>query len=147
MKDISGKAVTERRAIAQAVLYVKPSTIEALKAGTLPKGDPLPIAKVAAIQAAKNTSQIIPYCHPLPIEFVGVQFDIQKDHVKVTVEVAALYKTGVEMEALTAAGVAALTIYDMTKGLDPEMRIAEHCLLSKTGGKSDLTLKSKNHVR
>lgn len=137
MKDITDKAVTKRRAVAQAVLHAKLETIEQLKNGTLPKGDPLPVAKVAAIQAAKNTSQIIPYCHPLQLEHVGVEFDVQADHIIATVDVTAFYKTGVEMEALTAVSAAVLTIYDMTKGVDPAMRITDHYLISKTGGKSD----------
>lgn len=139
MKDITQKQSTQRRAIAQAVLHAKPKTIQALRAGTLPKGDPLPVAKIAAIQAAKNTSQIIPYCHPLQLEHVGVDFKVENDRITVTVNVSAFYKTGVEMEALTAASVAVLTIYDMTKGIDPGMRIADHYLISKTGGKSDFS--------
>lgn len=139
MKDITQKQSTQRRAIAQAVLHAKPETIQALRAGTLPKGDPLPVAKVAAIQAAKNTSQIIPYCHPLQLEHVGVDFKVEDDRITATVDVSAFYKTGVEMEALTAASAAVLTIYDMTKGVDPGMRITDHYLLSKTGGKSDFS--------
>ena len=142
MKDITQKDITKRRAVAQAVLNAKPETIEQLRQGTLPKGDPLPVAKVAAIQAAKNTSQIIPYCHPLQLEHVGVEFDVQDDHIKVTVDVTAFYKTGVEMEALTAASAAALTIYDMTKGVDPAMRITDNYLVLKTGGKSDFKVEN-----
>ena len=100
-------------------------------------------AKVAAIQAAKNTPQIIPYCHPLQLEHVSVDFDLQKNHVTATVEVAAFYKTGVEMEALTAATVAALTLYDMMKPVDPMLRIDDIVLVKKTGGKSDINLKPK----
>lgn len=137
MKDISDKNVTNRKAIAQAVLHMKPDTVTQLREGRLPKGDPLPVAKVAAIQAAKNTSQIIPYCHPLQLEHVRVNFDVADDRITATVEVGAHYKTGVEMEALTAASAAVLTIYDMTKGVDPDMRITDHYLLEKTGGKSD----------
>ena len=146
MKDISGKAVTERRATAQAVLHMKPKTIAVLHRGEVPKGDPLPVAKVAAIQAAKNTSQIIPYCHPLQLEYTGVTFKVGKDTITVTVEVAAAYKTGVEMEALTAASVAVLTIYDMLKGIDPEMEISDHRLLTKSGGKSDINLIRKTRA-
>ena len=137
MKDITQKQNTQRRAVAQAVLHAKPATIQQLKDGLLPKGDPLPVAKVAAIQAAKNTSQIIPYCHPLQLEHVGVDFKVEEDRITVTVDVSAFYKTGVEMEALTAASAAALTIYDMTKGVDPDMRITDNFLILKTGGKSD----------
>ncbi len=141
MKDITQKQPTNRRAVAQAVLHAAPETILRLKAGTLPKADPLPVAKVAAIQAAKNTSQIIPYCHPLQLEHVGVDFQVETDHIKITVDVSAFYKTGVEMEALTAASAAALTIYDMAKGVDPGMRITDHFLVLKTGGKSDYSAK------
>ena len=137
MKDVAQKPNTQRRAVAQAVLHAKPETIQQLKDGLLPKGDPLPVAKVAAIQAAKNTSQIIPYCHPLQLEHVRVDFKIEADRITITVDVSAFYKTGVEMEALTAANVAALTIYDMTKGVDPDLRITDNFLILKTGGKSD----------
>src|SRR3990170_1839099 len=113
MRDISNKTSTLRTAIAKATLKVSPQTIQFIRDGKIPKGDPLPVAKVAAIQAAKNTSQIIPYCHPLPVDFVDCRFDLHADSIEITTEVKAIYKTGVEMEALTAASVAALTIYDM----------------------------------
>ncbi len=116
---------------------MKPKTIRAIKDGKVPKGDPLPVAKVAAIQAAKNTSQIIPYCHPLALEHVEVVFNIKPTSITLTVDVSAHYKTGVEMEALTAASVGVLTLYDMLKGIDPAMEISDHRLLKKTGGKSD----------
>jgi cyclic pyranopterin phosphate synthase len=115
-----------------------------LRNATLPKGDALPVAKVAAVQAAKNTPQIIPYCHPLQLEHVGVDFKLTNTTATVTVEVAAYYKTGVEMEALTAATAAALTLYDMMKSVDPLMRIDDIVLLKKTGGKSDINLKAKS---
>jgi molybdenum cofactor biosynthesis protein MoaC len=108
-----------------------------IRENKIPKGNPLEVAKVAAIQGAKNTSQIIPYCHPLPIDFVGVEFTIGKADIVATVEVKAIYKTGVEMEALTGASVAVLTLYDMMKMLDDEMEILGVKLLSKKGGKSD----------
>jgi cyclic pyranopterin monophosphate synthase len=137
MRDISQKPSTLRTARAQAVLRAAKSTIAAVKAGQVPKGDPLPVAKVAAIQAAKNTSRIIPYCHPLPIDYVGVEFQLGDDTICATIEVKAIYKTGVEMEALAAASVAALTIYDMLKMIDEEMEILGIKLLEKRGGKSD----------
>jgi cyclic pyranopterin phosphate synthase len=137
MIDISNKIKTLRTAVARATLKLKPETIELIHQNKIPKGDPLAVAKVAAIQAAKNTSQIIPYCHPLPIDYVGVDFNIGKDFIEVNVTVKAIYKTGVEMEALTAASVAVLTIYDMTKMLDDSMEIIGVKLLEKTGGKSD----------
>lgn len=137
MRDISNKINTLRTARAEATLRAATSTIQAIKDGKIPKGDPLPVAKVAAIQAAKNTSQIIPYCHPLPVDYTGVNFELRDNAIVVTVEVKAIYKTGVEMEALTAASVAVLTLYDMLKMLDEEMEILGIKLLEKRGGKSD----------
>jgi cyclic pyranopterin monophosphate synthase len=137
MRDISRKITTLRTAVAQSTLRVSPSTITLIRENKIPKGNPLEVAKVAAIQGAKNTSQIIPYCHPLPVDFVGVEFAIGTADIVVTVEVKAIYKTGVEMEALTGASVAALTLYDMMKMLDDEMEILGVKLLSKKGGKSD----------
>src|SRR5208283_4598614 len=137
MRDISRKITTLRTAVAQSTLRVSPSTIALIRENKIPKGNPLEVAKVAAIQGAKNTSQIIPYCHPLPVDFVGVEFTIGKSDIVVTVEVKAIYKTGVEMEALTGASIAALTLYDMMKMLDDEMEILGVKLLSKKGGKSD----------
>lgn len=142
MRDISAKTNTLRTAQAQATLRASKASLDAIKNNTVPKGDPLPIAKVAAIQAAKNTSQIIPYCHPLPVEFVGVEYTLTETEITVDVTVKAIYKTGVEMEALTAASVAALTIYDMLKMIDEEMEILGVRLLKKTGGKSDYRKKS-----
>src|SRR5262245_17077497 len=115
MRDITQKASSLRTAIAKAVLKVTPSTITKIKDGKVPKGNPLEVARVAAIQGAKNTSQIIPFCHPLPVDYVGVEFHLDQDSIEIITTVKAIYKTGVEMEALTAASIAALTIYDMTK--------------------------------
>lgn len=137
MIDISAKNKTLRTATAQARLLLSPSTITRIREGTIPKGDPLDVAKVAAIQAAKNTSSIIPYCHPLPIDFAGVEFEFGEDWIDVRTTVKAIYKTGVEMEALTAASVAVLTLYDMMKMVDDRMAIGSITLLKKTGGKSD----------
>ena len=137
MFDISKKSSTLRTAAAEATLTITPATRERIRRQDIPKGDPFPVAKVAAIQAAKNTSQLIPYCHPLPVEFVGVEFDLRDEAIVITVTVTAVHKTGVEMEALTAASVAALTCYDMLKMLDDTLEIAGVRLLSKHGGKSD----------
>jgi cyclic pyranopterin monophosphate synthase len=137
MRDISSKYATLRTATARAAVRVNPATIRLLRQGKLPKGDPLPVARVAAIQAAKNTSQIIPYCHPVPLDFVGVDFQVARDRIVATVKVKAVGKTGVEMEALTAASVAALTLYDMLKPVDDQLEILGVQLLEKTGGKSD----------
>jgi len=135
--DISRKHSTLRTATAGATLVLKPETVALVRAGRIPKGDPLAVAKVAAIQAAKNTSQIIPYCHPLPVDFVGVDFEMGEGRIEIKATVKAIHKTGVEMEALTAASVAALTLYDMMKMLDETMEIADVRLLEKTGGKDD----------
>ena len=137
MRDISHKTATLRTATAEATLTVRPETIVRIRNRDVPKGDVLEIAKVAAVLAAKSTSQIIPYCHPLPVDFVDVAFALNEDAVRITVTVKAVYKTGVEMEALTAASVAALTCYDMLKMLDATMEITRLRLVEKRGGKSD----------
>ncbi len=143
MKDVSDKISTQRIAEAKATLRLSPSTVEKIKNHSLPKGNALEVAKVAAIQAAKNTHQIIPYCHPIPVDFVGVEYDIDEDSVCVRTKVKAIYKTGVEMEALTSASVAVLTIYDMVKMFDELAEIEGVTLLSKSGGKSDFYKKTK----
>jgi cyclic pyranopterin phosphate synthase len=139
MWDVSGKENTVRTATAQAVLRAKRETLKAIRDGAVPKGDPLPVAKVAAIQAAKNTPAIIPYCHPLPLTHVGVEFELGMESIQITVTTKTNYKTGVEMEALTAAAAAALTLYDMLKQIDVGMTIESIHLVEKTGGKSDYT--------
>jgi molybdenum cofactor biosynthesis protein MoaC len=139
MKDVSRKIKTSRSARAQAVLIGRPETVKLLRDGNLPKGDPIPVAKVAAIQAAKNASQIIPYCHPIPLDFVGCSFEVGEADITLTTEVKAIFKTGVEMEALTAAAVGALTLYDMLKPVDDTMSIDHVRLVEKRGGKSDFT--------
>ncbi|MCE5273306.1 bifunctional molybdenum cofactor biosynthesis protein MoaC/MoaB [bacterium] len=136
MRDVSRKIRTLRIAVAEAVLSLQPETIGLIREGRVPKGDPQEVARVAAVQAAKNTPSIIPYCHPLPLDYAGVSYTFGDDWIKVRAEVKAIHKTGVEMEALTAAAVAALTLYDMLKMLDTTMEIREVRLVSKTGGKS-----------
>ncbi|MBX9686959.1 MAG: bifunctional molybdenum cofactor biosynthesis protein MoaC/MoaB [Candidatus Obscuribacterales bacterium] len=137
MKDISHKTNTLRQAHAQSRLNASKALIDKIRNDEVPKGDPLPVAKVAAIQAVKNTHQIIPYCHPIPVDHVQVDFVLHDEEIVIDVTVKAIYKTGVEMEALTGASVAALTIYDMLKVFDESMEIASTKLLKKTGGKSD----------
>jgi molybdenum cofactor biosynthesis protein MoaC len=137
MRDISAKYATLRTATARVAVRVAPATLRLLRQGKLPKGDPLPVARVAAIQAAKNTAQIIPYCHPVPVDFVGIEFQVSRNRIEATAQVKAVAKTGVEMEALTAASVAALTLYDMLKPVDDQLEILGVQLLEKTGGKSD----------
>ena len=147
MIDISNKTKTLRSAVARGVLMLKNETIELIKQNKIPKGDPLAVAKVAAVQSAKNTSQIIPYCHPIPVDYVGVDFEFADQKIEVSVTVKAIYKTGVEMEALTAAAVAVLTLYDMMKMLDDEMEISSVKLISKKGGKSDYKTEFKRPLR
>jgi molybdenum cofactor biosynthesis protein MoaC len=134
--DVSQKTVTLRTARACADLTFKKDTADLIRSGRVPKGNPLEVAKVAAVQAAKNSSDIIPYCHPLPLDFVGVELDLHDGGVRIEVTVRAMHRTGVEMEALTAATVAGLTLYDMLKFADKEMEIHGVKLLEKTGGRS-----------
>jgi cyclic pyranopterin phosphate synthase len=134
--DVSHKPSTLRVAIAEATVEVRPETVTCLREQRLPKGDPLPVARVAAIQAAKNTSRILPYCHPVAVDSVGVRFAVNDDSVATTVTVKAIHRTGVEMEALTAAAVAALTLHDMLKGIDASVEITGIRLLEKHGGMS-----------
>jgi cyclic pyranopterin phosphate synthase len=119
MVDVGGKPVQQRRAIARAVVRMAPETAKRLR--DLPKGDALATAQLAGIMAAKRTAELIPLCHPLPISHAGVTLDVGDDHVEIRAEVATAAQTGVEMEALTAASVAALTIYDMAKAVDKSM--------------------------
>lgn len=147
MRDVSEKPKTLRTATAKAILKLKNETIELIRQNKVPKGDPLSVAKVAAVQAAKNTCQIIPYCHPVPVDFVGVEFELGDGLIGVSVGVKAIYKTGVEMEALTAASVAALTLYDMLKMLDEDMEISSVVLVEKRGGKTDFVSELDRKLR
>lgn len=136
MRDMSGKTKTLRTAKATATLHCLPGTIKSLEKGTLPKGDPLPVARVAGIQAAKATSTLIPYCHQVPLDSVSVDFEVREASIHIHSEVKAIWSTGVEMEALAASSVAALTLYDMLKIIDETMEIDSVRLLEKKGGKS-----------
>ena len=137
MVDVGGKAVTDRRAVARAVVRMAPETAAAVARGDAPKGDVVGTARLAGIQAAKRTSELIPLCHPLPLSFVDVRIEVTRDRVEIVTEARTTGKTGVEMEALTAASVAALTVYDMVKGLERGVEIAEVTLLEKSGGRHD----------
>jgi len=134
--DIGDKAVTRRRAVAQARLEARADTIAAIVGGALKKGDALAVARVAGIMAAKKTSELIPLCHPIALTSVTIDFAERAGALVVTATAETTDRTGVEMEALTAASVAALTLYDMAKAIDKDMTIAGVCLLEKTGGKS-----------
>ena len=137
MVDVSDKAVTERTARAAAVLAMAPATLDEIRSGELPKGDVFAVARVAGIQAAKRTSDLIPLCHPLPLARVAVEFEpVEADRLRILATCKVSGRTGVEMEALTAASVAALTVYDMCKAIDRGMRIECIELLEKTGGRS-----------
>ncbi len=138
MVDVSAKASTVRVAIAEAVIDIGKAAFKALTTGSAPKGDVLATARIAGIMAAKRTAELIPLCHPLPISTVAIDVVLDKSAsaVRLTATVKTTGQTGVEMEALTAASVAALTIYDMLKAIDKTMSITCVRLLSKSGGKS-----------
>lgn len=148
MVDVGEKPETQRVAIARGEVWMAPETMAALREGTLPKGDALAAARIAGIMAAKRTAELIPLCHPLPLTHIQVDFamrDPDPTHpmpwVEITARVATVARTGVEMEALTAVSVAALTLYDMAKALDKRMRLTNIRLVEKRGGKSgDLVL-------
>jgi len=134
MVDVSGKSPTRREAEASAFVAIKPEVLAALPSN--PKGDPLEVARIAGIMAAKRTAELIPLCHPLPLALVDVDLRLCENGVAITSKVATTAETGVEMEALVAASVAALTVYDMCKGADKSIVIREIALERKSGGKS-----------
>jgi len=138
MVDVGEKPATERRAVAQAVVRVSPETAQKVLAGDAPKGDVLGVARIAGIQAAKRTAELIPLCHPLPLSFVGVEaiVDAATGAITLTAEARTTGPTGVEMEAMTAVTIAALTVYDMCKAVDRAIRITEVRLVRKSGGRS-----------
>ena len=137
MVDVGAKQVTDRRALARAVVSLAPKTADAVRRGDAPKGDVIGTARLAGIQAAKRTSDLIPLCHPLPLTFVDVVAEVADDSVTLTAEARTSAQTGVEMEAMTAAAVAALTVYDMVKGIERGVSVGPVELLEKTGGKRD----------
>lgn len=134
MVDVSAKSGTRREAVAAAFVELSAAVLAALPQN--PKGNPLEVARFAGIQAAKRTADLIPMCHPLPLSFVDVTAEIVTGGVTITATAATIAGTGVEMEAMTAVSIAALTVYDMTKALDKGIRIREIVLLRKSGGKS-----------
>jgi cyclic pyranopterin phosphate synthase len=143
MVDVADKAVTKRIAVAQGCIRMQPATLALIQAGNAKKGDVLGIARIAAIQAAKKTSDLIPLCHPLALTRVAVEFEVNEKDSEVTCRstVECEGKTGVEMEALTAVSVGLLTIYDMVKAVDRGMEIAQITLQRKEGGKSGTFLR------
>ena len=139
MVDVGKKMPTSRCAIAACEILMKPETLLLLRSGEIKKGDAFTVAKTAAFLAAKKTSELIPLCHPLALDYIDVRFlnNADGNGLLIETEVRITAKTGVEMEALTAASIAALTIYDMAKAVDPGMKITNLRLIKKTGGKSD----------
>ena len=136
MVDISAKETSARMAVAESLVVLKPEILQSLRNGEIPKGDVLATARIAGIQAAKKCSDLIPLCHPLPLSNISIDLQIEPGLVRIRATCKTTGKTGVEMEALTAASVAALTIYDMCKALDKGIEIKSTRLLKKTGGKS-----------
>ena len=134
MVDVSAKSATQRSASARAFVAMKPAVVRALPRN--PKGDPLEVARIAGIGAAKRTAELIPMCHPLPLAHIDVQTELCENGVSINTRVTTTAATGVEMEALVAAGIAALTVYDMCKALDKSIEVREIVLLEKSGGKS-----------
>ena len=134
MVDVSAKSQTRREAVAEAFVELSAQTLAALPQN--PKGNPLEVARFAGIQAAKQTATLIPMCHPLPLSYVDIATEIETEGIRVRATAATVAGTGVEMEAMTAASIAALTIYDMTKALDKGIRIRHVQLIAKSGGKS-----------
>jgi cyclic pyranopterin monophosphate synthase len=137
MVDVGAKEVTDRRAVARSVVGMSRGTAAAVARGDAPKGDVLSTARIAGIQAAKRTAELVPLCHPLPLSFVDVRIEVGDTRVEIEAEARTSAQTGVEMEAMTAAAVAALTVYDMVKGLERGVEITEIALLEKSGGRHD----------
>ena len=138
MVDVGAKAVTQRTAVARGEVRMRPETIEAIRARRTPKGDPLETARLAGIMAAKRTAELIPLCHALALSHVDVTLEIEADRILLTATASTSAQTGVEMEALTAVTLAALTLYDMCKALDRTMVLGAIRLVRKTGGRSGL---------
>ncbi len=146
MVDVGGKEPTHRHAIAACEIKMNPKTLQLLRAGKIKKGDAFTVAKIAGILAVKKTAELIPLCHPLPLEQIEIYFTdlLSGRGVKIQAEVKTTAKTGVEIEALHGAMMAALTLYDMAKSYDPAMVITDVKLIKKTGGKHDYSFKSRN---
>jgi cyclic pyranopterin phosphate synthase len=137
MVDVSAKLVTQREAVARGTIRMRPQTLRLIRSGKIAKGEVLAVARIAGIMAAKRTAELIPLCHPLPIEVAGIDFTVRgRDSLEIEAWVKVSGKTGVEMEALTAVSAAALTVYDMCKAVDREMVISDIRLMEKRGGRS-----------
>jgi cyclic pyranopterin phosphate synthase len=136
MVDVSGKPVTSRRAVAEGRVMLTPAIARSIKENAVAKGNVIETAKIAGIQAAKRTSELVPLCHPIPLSSIHLELKLQSRDLRIRAEVKADAKTGAEMEALTAVSVAALVVYDMCKGIDKGMEIGSIRLIEKEGGKS-----------
>jgi cyclic pyranopterin phosphate synthase len=137
MVDVSAKLVTQREAVARGTIRMRPQTLRLIRSGKIAKGEVLAVARIAGIMAAKRTAELIPLCHPLPIEVAGIDFTVRgRDSLEIEARVKVSGKTGVEMEALTAVSGAALAVYDMCKAVDREMVISDIRLMEKRGGRS-----------
>jgi cyclic pyranopterin phosphate synthase len=136
MVDVGSKDVTDRRAVARAAVRMSAETLDAVRRGDAPKGDVIGTARIAGIQAAKRTAELVPLCHPLPLSYVDVAVELRETTVVLTAEARTSAQTGVEMEAMTGAAVAALTVYDMVKGLERGVTIEAVELVEKSGGRS-----------
>lgn len=147
MRDVSRKPTTLRTAIAASSVRMAKETVAAVREGRGPKGDPIAVARVAGVMAAKETWRIIPYCHPVRVDHVDVDFEVLEDRVEIRCTVTAVDRTGVEMEALCGASVAALTVYDMLKPIDDSLVIGETRLVKKKGGKSDFQERFERPLR
>jgi cyclic pyranopterin phosphate synthase len=145
MVDVGAKPITERLAVAEGEVHMRPETLELIRQNALEKGDALAVAQVAGIQAAKRTAELIPFCHPLPLDHLSVDFELDDSlpGVRIRATARSTGKTGVEMEALTAVSVAALTIYDMAKSAEKSMHIENVRLVKKSGGKSGIYEESR----
>ncbi|MFZ0185151.1 MAG: bifunctional molybdenum cofactor biosynthesis protein MoaC/MoaB [Nitrosotalea sp.] len=147
MFDVANKPDTLRRAVALAIVKTSPETIQLIKEGRSPKGDIVEAAKIAATMAAKKTWELLPYCHSIPIDYVKVDVELKESSIEVRVETKTVWKTGVEMESLTAASIGALTIYDMLKPVDDNLSIESIKLLEKSGGIKGVSEKSSKKLR
>jgi cyclic pyranopterin phosphate synthase len=146
MVDVGDKPITTREALARGEIVMSSAALQLIRRGEVAKGDPLQTARLAGIMAAKQTSALIPLCHPLPLSHVGIELIATRRGYRIEARVRTSAQTGVEMEALTAVSVAALTIYDMVKAVDKEMVIGGICLVEKTGGRSGHYRRKRNRV-
>lgn len=143
MVDVSSKEITKRVAVAEGFIQIKPEVVRQIIGGNMPKGDVLSTAKIAGILAAKKTGDLIPMCHPIGLDHADIEFDVLENGIKITASMVVTAKTGIEMEALTAVSVAALTIYDMCKSADKSMTIDNVRLMKKSGGRSGEYIRSE----